>query len=493
MQNIHKLPWEDHKVRVAVIGDLIIDEYLDGTVNRISPEAPVPIHQVKGSRLTAGGAANVARNVQLAGGTAIIMGVWGNDQGAHQLNEILTQDGIDTSRVIVDHRRPTTRKTRITAGNHQIARIDWETTAPISAELQAQLISNLRTIDVDAMVVSDYGKGVLPPEFLTQIFTIARAKNIPTVVDPKGKDFAKYQGAYLITPNRKEAMEALGLDQPDNINKESLAEELKHRYHLQHVMITLGAEGMYCLFESNSESSTSYYLPAQAREVYDVSGAGDTVAAIMALGIGAKADIQTAMRAANTAAGKVVEKWGTQPILWEELKELWEQEASHHTNFQGTAGKIVTRETIRRILGQRGKRAHRVVFTNGCFDILHAGHISYLEAARAKGDLLMIGLNSDDSVRRLKGLQRPIIPCDERARLLAALACVDYVVQFDEDTPLELIEFVEPDVLVKGADWKVSEIVGADSVLSGGGRVEAITFVEGLSTSNIIKHIQSLT
>lgn len=466
----------------------MLDEYLDGIVNRISPEAPVPVHLVKRSSITAGGAANVARNIQLAGGEALVLGVCGKDSAADQLRELLRSDGIDIRGVCVDEQRPTVKKTRITAHHQQLVRIDWEEVKPIAPSMQDRLYQILEMESWDVLMLSDYGKGGLPEDFLRKLIKLARSRQKPVLVDPKGRDYDKYSGASLITPNRKEACEALGWENSNEWPAAKLAEELFKRHQIENILVTLGAEGMIGLSGGDGKSQ---HLPAFTREVFDVSGAGDTVVSIMALGLGSGLDLFASMRLANTAAGRVVEKWGTQPIKRHELIEALEQEAGKQSfGFIPSTRKILSASEAKQSLGPMGRRKQKVVFTNGCFDILHAGHISYLEEARSRGHLLVIGVNTDDSVRRLKGESRPIVPCEHRMRLLAALQCVDFVVAFEEDTPSALIEELMPDVLVKGSDYEVHQIAGAPFVLAAGGRVETIPFVEGLSTSDIVRRIQ---
>ncbi len=486
MASDNRLPWDAASVKIAVVGDLILDEYLDGVVNRISPEAPVPVHLVRKSSVTAGGAANVARNIQLAGGQALMIGVCGNDPAANQLKEILSSDGIDVRGIRLDSQRPTIKKTRITANHQQLVRIDWEEVKAISAEMQDGLYKHLESETFDVLVLSDYGKGGVPPEFMQRLISFGKKRGVPVVIDPKGRDYSMYAGATLITPNRKEACEALGWENNVNWPAKDLATALSKTYSIDNILVTLGPEGMLGL---NSKTGEIHALPAKAREVFDVSGAGDTVVSIMALALGAKSTIAEAMGYANVAAGRVVEKWGTQPIYREELIEALDEKA-RRTGFPSTSSKIKSVAQIKHSIGVMGKRKKKVVFTNGCFDLLHAGHISYLEEARGKGDLLVIGVNSDASLRKLKGESRPIIPCAQRMRLLAALQAVDYIVEFNEDTPAALITELMPDVLAKGADYEVHQIVGADTVMNAGGKVERIPFVPGLSTSEIVKRIQ---
>ncbi|SMF69445.1 D-glycero-beta-D-manno-heptose 1-phosphate adenylyltransferase [Pseudobacteriovorax antillogorgiicola] len=486
-QSHGRLPWEKTSARVVVVGDLILDEYLDGSVNRISPEAPVPVHLVQSSTATAGGAANVARNIQLVGGYCSIAGVCGNDGAADQLKQILKADDVDIKNIETDLDRPTVRKTRITANHQQLVRIDWEEVRPISQDLQERLLSRVKELSCDALLVSDYGKGSLPPEFLKQLISYAREQGVPVVVDPKGKDYSGYAGADLITPNYKEACEALGLDSNQNWDPEMLASKLKERFDLKNILVTLGAKGMLGL----TADGVVHHLAAVKREVFDVSGAGDTVVSIMALAMGSQTGFPEAMRLANLAAGCVVEKWGTQPITKSDLLAALDETTRHDFGWHATGRKIMDRASLKNEILNIQDQGRKIVFTNGCFDLLHAGHIAYLEEARSLGHGLVIGVNSDQSVRQLKGESRPIIPCEQRLALLAALECVDYVVSFDEETPAQLIQDLMPDVLVKGADYELHEIVGADTVTAAGGKVERIAFVDGLSTSDIVRRVKA--
>ena len=479
----------DTPVKIAVVGDLILDEYLDGSVNRISPEAPVPIHRVRDKTETAGGAANVARNVQLSGGNTYLLGVLGNDDAGQSLCRIIEKDGIDFSLTITSNDRPTIRKTRITANHQQLVRIDWEQIEPISSELQEQLFEKIQQCNADVILVSDYGKGCLTNHFLRKLIEYGKSTGKKVVVDPKGKDYSGYFGADLITPNRTEACEALGIDSAQNPDPIFLAQRLRDQFGIRNVLVTLGEQGMVGL-EEHAKPEQAIVLPALTREVFDVSGAGDTVIALMTLAWGSGSSLSDAMHIANVGAGIVVEKWGTQPITAHELKRALKIDQPASLKAGSSEAKIVAREEIPGLIGEKAQRRRRIVFTNGCFDILHAGHVSYLEEAKKRGDLLVVGVNSDESVARIKGPERPIIPCDQRMKLLAGLAAVDYVFSFPEDSSEKSIQWVSPDVLVKGADYSINEIVGADHVLGSGGIVERIKFVEGLSTTEIIEKVR---
>jgi D-beta-D-heptose 7-phosphate kinase/D-beta-D-heptose 1-phosphate adenosyltransferase len=486
------IPWLAGKrpVRVAVVGDVMLDEYLDGSVTRISPEAPVPVHLVTKTFHVPGGAANAALNVQLAGGEALLFSVTGDDDARRLLLAILGKDKVDCANMVPVSDRPTVRKTRITANSqHQLVRVDWERVHAITPETRAILVAGLRQATFDAVLLSDYGKGTLTPELLAEVIALAQDRKVPVIVDPKGRDYAKYRGATLITPNRKEACDALGLDAAGTETAEELGRQLQRTFGLENVLVTLGPKGMLLV----PKAGEAVALPAIAREVFDVSGAGDTVVALMALGLAARTKLVDAMHVANTAAAVVVGKWGTQPIYAHELEAALRARPDPATQSLATHGKVTTKETLQRLIKDPATRTRRVVFTNGCFDLLHPGHVEYLEAARSKGDLLVVGVNTDASVRALKGPDRPLVALESRMRVLAGLAAVDFVVPFGEATPLELITFLVPDVLVKGGDYSPDAqpgqpdyVVGEDVVRRAGGTVETIPLVAGQSTSALV-------
>ncbi|MEZ4742015.1 MAG: D-glycero-beta-D-manno-heptose 1-phosphate adenylyltransferase [Bdellovibrionota bacterium] len=491
MTAIFSLPWlkEKSPLTIAVVGDVILDEYLDGSVYRISPEAPVPVHTVLNSFQTAGGAANAARNIQAVGGKALLASVCGDDETSKQLEFILNKDGIDSSCLVKCDDRPTTKKARVTANHQQLLRIDWEKAHPIHKKQQDKLYEKLEQNTFSVLLISDYGKGTLPREFLARLIKLANDRSIPCIVDPKGKDFSRYQGSDLITPNTKEACEALGLDIEEGWSGEELGRKLQKNFGLSNVLVTMGSKGM--AFTPKTLDKNSISIKPKAREVFDVSGAGDTTVAIMALGLASGLDYEEAMQIANTAAGLVVEKWGTQPVFQNELEEALWNERLHPTKGQGYQSKIIKREILKSILQSPSIKKKKVVFTNGCFDILHAGHVTYLEKAKAKGDILVIGINSDESIKRIKGASRPLIPLEQRQTMLAALQCVDFVVSFSDDTPLSLIEYLQPDILIKGSDYQEKNIVGAEFVKNTGGAVEVIDLVPGISTTEIIRRARN--
>lgn len=494
------IPWlnKGRPLRVAIIGDVILDEYLDGQVNRISPEAPVPVHLVKSTVHGAGGAANAARNIQLAGGEAYILSVLGDDEAARRLKELLAKDGIDTSHMVTVDDRPTIRKTRVTSNAHQVVRIDWERVHPITQEAQEQLLKNLRGLQFDALLISDYAKGTMTHNLLSNALELAVQRGVPSTVDPKGRDFGKYLRATLVKPNRKEAIDALGLDQSADYSGVELGRRLQKTFGIKDVLVTLGPKGM--AYVPADENAEAVELPSVVREVYDVSGAGDTVISIMTLCLAARAPIAESVHIANTAGALVVEKWGTQPVSLRELEAALRERPEPGRFEFSTKGKVIDRDTLRMLLKTPTSRSQKVVFTNGCFDILHAGHVAYLEEARSRGNVLVVGVNSDESIQRLKGPQRPFVNLADRARMLAALGCVDFVVPFDEETPLELIKSLLPDVLVKGGDYRPEAgpsskdyIVGSDVVREHGGKVEALQLVPGLSTTALAAKIRSST
>ena len=318
------IPWLNlaRNFKVIVVGDVILDEYLEGEVNRISPEAPVPVHLVTATSHSAGGAANAARNIRLAGGDVVLLSVVGDDPAATDLLTLLNSDEIDTKYIQVSSDRPTTRKMRVTSASHQMLRIDWERVHPISNAEQNRLFQSFEQIEADALLISDYSKGLLPPFLVQRLLESAATRGIPSVVDPKGRDFAKYRGATILTPNRKEACDALGFDPSEKISGEELGRRLQKQFGLKNVLVTLGPKGMVWIPNHNDPTPQPVIaMPAAAREVYDVSGAGDTVAAIISLSLAARAQIDIAMHLANIAAGVVVGKWGTQPIRLNEIKD----------------------------------------------------------------------------------------------------------------------------------------------------------------------------
>ena len=469
--------------KILVVGDLMLDKYIWGKTRRISPEAPVQVVEVERDELRLGGAGNVLNNLLALGCRVAVGSVVGSDEDGRKLIALLHQAGVETDGVQQSVGRVTSRKSRVLASHQQMLRIDRESTAEISAEEQAGLLDFVRAQldEVAAVVLSDYLKGVLAPELLRQMIDLCRENGVPVVVDPKGADFSRYRGATLLTPNRREAEVATGIEISDETSLCVAGTKLLQEQQLDALLLTRSEEGM-SLFAADG---SIIHLPTEAREVFDVSGAGDTVVAVVGACLAAGFALGDAARVANLAAGLVVAKLGTSTVSALEISS----EAARRNRQQ--EGKIHSRADLTSLLEIQRARGKKIVFTNGCFDLLHAGHVKYLQQARNLGDLLVLGLNSDSSIRRLKGEKRPLLDETERAQILAALDCIDFLTIFEEDTPLELLQVVRPDILVKGGDYAPDEVVGRELVESYGGRIELIRFVDGKSTSNIIDKILS--
>jgi D-beta-D-heptose 7-phosphate kinase / D-beta-D-heptose 1-phosphate adenosyltransferase len=467
--------------KVVVIGDLMLDRYLWGNVQRISPEAPVPVLHLERTTETAGGAANVARNLSALGLDVFLVGVTGNDEGRELLLRELAADGLTTDGVLTASDRKTTVKTRVVGNRQQMIRIDEELAIPLALDDRQHVLAAAiaRLPEADALVLSDYAKGVLSEDLCRALIESARAHGLPVLVDPKGADFSGYAGASVVTPNRGELALATGTSAQSLDALLRAAAVLRETLNLELLVLTLSELGM-ALIEPNG----NHQIPAVAREVFDVSGAGDTVIATFAAGLAAGLGHFDTAHLANLAAGVVVGKVGTVPVTAQELLAAISGESALEQ-----AAKICELAAARTQVRRWQADGERVVFTNGCFDLLHVGHVTYLERARSFGHRLVVGLNTDDSVRRLKGPDRPLIGEDDRARVLAALASVDAVVLFDQDTPLELIEQLHPDVLAKGADYREEQVVGAAQVKARGGRVVLVPLVEDKSTTGIIERM----
>ncbi len=467
---------------VLVIGDLMLDRYLIGDVQRISPEAPVPVVLLKEQNDRAGGAANVAANLANLGITTRIAGCVGEDAEATTLLALINHLGIKSEAVIQSSERPTIAKTRVMSSHQQIVRIDQESQAALSEAENSELhILITRAIhDQPAIVIlSDYAKGVLSESTCRFIIETCHQAKIPVLVDPKGHDYTKYKGATALTPNKKETAEACGVSMNDNKALLAAAKQLKRSLDLDFLAVTRGEEGITLL-----EKDADHHIAATAKQVFDVSGAGDTVIATLAAGLIHGLSAQEALSLANTAAGIVVGKVGTVPI---QLDELLHELTSKNASKQ--ADKICDLPSLKNKVNTWRASHQKIVFTNGCFDLLHAGHVTYLEAAKKTGDKLILGLNTDRSVSALKGPTRPVIHENDRARVLAALEAVDAVILFDEDTPLNLIDLVRPDVIVKGDDYTEEQVVGGKEVKAWGGSVKLIPLVQGRSTTGILEKI----
>ncbi|HEC1794119.1 TPA: D-glycero-beta-D-manno-heptose-7-phosphate kinase [Campylobacter lari] len=445
------------KPKILVVGDFMVDHYIWCDCTRISPEAPVMVMKSQKEDKRLGGAGNVYANLKSFGAEVFALGLVGDDESGRFLKENLN------AKLLVEKDRKTPLKSRVLSHSQQVLRLDDEN--DFDTKLEDEIIKEYKKIakDYDAIVLSDYAKGVLTSKVTKALIEHANTLNLPILIDPKGSDFSKYQNATLLTPNKKEAIQALGVEKIDNLEK--ALKKLKDDLNLTYSIITLSEEGI-ALFDEKL-----HIVPAKALEVYDVTGAGDSVIAMLAYALALKVDIVKACELANDAAAVVVAKVGSVSVSLEEIKNL------KKASFED---KIKSKEELVKLLQDQ-----KVVFTNGCFDIMHYGHIKYLEKAKKLGDILVVGLNSDESVKRLKGNSRPINLEFQRACMLASMYFVDYVVIFDEDTPYELIEFLKPDVLVKGADYKDKEVVGSNLVK----KVELIDFEDGFSTTNIINRI----
>jgi D-beta-D-heptose 7-phosphate kinase / D-beta-D-heptose 1-phosphate adenosyltransferase len=470
------------KQHALVIGDVMLDRYLIGDVGRISPEAPVPIVLLNQQNERAGGAANVAANLALLGIKTHIIGCVGNDNEAKTLLDLLDKLGVDTNGICTSKNRPTIAKTRVLSGHQQMMRLDQESSALFSNDENSQLSSAIQAqlvLNPAVVILSDYAKGLLSEQVSQQIITQCKIKNIPVLVDPKGRDYRKYQGAVALTPNKKETAEACDttINDSDLIAK---ASALKNSLNLQFLAVTRGEEGITLLDES------THHLPAIAKQVFDVSGAGDTVIATLAAGLMNGLNPLESLQLANIAAAVVVGKVGTVPISQHDLLEaLSDQQSSEQ------AHKICDLAQLMQKVESWKKNKQKIIFTNGCFDLLHAGHVTYLESAKKRGDKLILGLNTDRSVRAIKGSTRPVVNENDRARVLAALESVDAVILFDEDTPINLINTIKPHVIAKGSDYSEDQVVGGKEVQSWGGEIALIDLVEGRSTSNIIKKMNA--
>ena len=465
--------------RVLVIGDLMLDRYFWGVVEKVSPEAPVPVVRLDHKSQTAGGAANVAANLSSLGCRVSVVGVIGADEDGRQLLELLRNSNIDTSGILSMADRPTICKTRILGGRQQMLRLDVEKSGELTLESNRLTLTEFeaRVRGCAAVILSDYGKGVLSDSVCQAIIRRGHEMGIPVFVDPKGLNYEKYAGCDLISPNRKELARATSADEGNLDALLQKGQQLRSDLQIEHLIVTLGELGITLL-----EAGGVQRFTAQAREVFDVSGAGDTVIATIAAATAAGLHLHEAIRLANMAAGIVIGKLGTIPISRDELLAAIAlgQETSQ-------TEKLHSLEALLQVAAQWRVAGERIVFANGCFDLLHVGHLALLEQAKREGDRLVVALNTDRSIRALGMAGRPIIAEDARARLVAALPYVDAVVLFDEETPLNLIRAVRPNVLVKGEDYAEEEVVGANEMRSWGGKVTLIPLVDGCSTTAILK------
>lgn len=464
---------------ILVAGDVMVDEYVLGDVERISPESPVPVLVAKERLRRLGGAGNVVRNLVSMGATVALFATVGSDNAGQWFKKHCYEIGVDTFWLKTDTMRPTTIKTRVVARNQQIVRIDEENTGCISKELETCVINEIKSVvpQIKGIIISDYGKGFLTPGILQTLLDEAKSENIPVLVDPKGMDFTRYKGATYITPNVREASLASGIDIRDGGSMELAGRTLLKQTGAQAIVVTRGRDGSSIITETSVE-----HFSVKPVEIVDVTGAGDTVISTLALSVASGLSIQEAIQLANLAASLVVARFGAATVTLDEMVDSLKLER------QGR--KVILGSDIDQALRHHRIRGHVIVFTNGCYDLFHAGHLELLRKASSFGDVLVVGVNSDKSVKRIKGQLRPIVPESERLAILSALNFVDYVVAFDDDTPQNLIKEVKPDILVKGEDWKGKTVVGENLVLERGGRVEFVKLVPGISTTELIKRIK---
>ncbi len=486
---MHKIDWVNFftkklgQLKIAVVGDVMLDRYYYGEVSRISPEAPVPVTKVLSESSNLGGAGNVATNLALLGTKVYLAGLVGRDDNAGKFSDLLDSFGIDSSGLVISDNRRTTTKLRVIGSSQQMLRLDFEEPLSLTLAEEQQLkdwFLGLLKKGLDGLVISDYAKGLCSLAFCHWLIDIANEHKIPVLVDPKGYEWEKYQGADFVTPNVKEMGEAV---KTSLVNKTEpvivAARDSLSRYGIKSVLVTRSEKGLS--YVSQQETFT---VPAAAREVYDVSGAGDTVAAVFLAAVAGGLSCTDAAVLANEAAGIVVGRVGTYAIRRDELLTcLLEKEYQQEKTYRP----LSWQEIDVLATGWR-KQGEKIVFTNGCFDLLHSGHIAYLEKAATLGHRLIIGLNTDDSVRRLKGQTRPLVGELDRARVLSALACVDMVILFAEDTPEKLIELIRPDVLVKGGDYQAEDVAGRQFA----GEVKIVDFEEGYSTTGVVEKIVRL-
>jgi D-beta-D-heptose 7-phosphate kinase/D-beta-D-heptose 1-phosphate adenosyltransferase len=463
--------------KILVIGDLMIDHYLWGSCERISPEAPVQIVDIAKETTVLGGGGNVINNLKALGANVSVSGVIGSDENGRELINLLKNIGVDVGGIIVQNGRKTSKKSRVIAASQQILRYDKESKEEIEESSVEKILNSLTNSvsSYDAVILSDYGKGVLTDELCQGVMRLCNKAGVKVLVDPKGSDYSKYSGAYLLTPNKKEAMLATKIEIKDKTSLKEALLKMKKEADLAISLITLSEDGI-AVFDDEMK-----IFPTVAKEVFDVTGAGDTVIASIAFAISAKKSIEDAAKFANLAAGVVVGKIGSATVTLDEIEEY---EATLHKST--SEAHIKSFEEIKAVVERYRANGKKVVFTNGCFDILHVGHVKYLQIAKSFGDILIVGLNSDASVSRLKGPSRPVNIAEDRAYLLAALEAVDFVVPFEEDTPYELIKMIRPDTLVKGGDYEGKSVVGTEFA----GELKLVDFVDGKSTTKTIQKIK---
>jgi D-beta-D-heptose 7-phosphate kinase / D-beta-D-heptose 1-phosphate adenosyltransferase len=471
-----------HAARVLVIGDVILDRYISGAVHRLSPEAPIPVLRPATNHCTLGGAANVAMNVATLGGQAILVGVTGNDQAGEEIAHLVAATPGIRSALVQINLRPTTSKTRFMTGSHQLLRLDEEVTDPLDREGVAAVLQAVDSLldEADVIVLSDYAKGVLCDGVLDAVLARALEKGRLVIADPKRPDFAAYRGASVLTPNEHEVRAATRIDALHDAEADRAGRMALEATGGDAVLVTRSAKGLTLV----CRDSEALHLPTRAREVADVSGAGDTLVAALAVALGAGAALPEAAMLANATAGISVSKQGTATVSRQELLD-----ALHLDDLVATDRKVASLEEAAEKAAEWRRRGLKVGFANGCFDLIHPGHVRLLSEARAACDRLIVALNTDASVKRLKGPTRPLQNEMARATVMASMAPVDLVTLFDEDTPLEMITALRPDVLVKGSDYTVDQVVGGDLVQGWGGKVVLVTLREGHSTTGTIRRM----
>ncbi len=461
--------------RILVVGDVMLDRYWHGDTSRISPEAPVPVVKIDNIEDSPGGAANVALNIAALGAACNLTGIVGNDAAGQSLQQALTAAGIACDFQQSDE-HPTITKLRVLSHHQQLIRLDFEKafSQRDSENLKSKIESLLK--EVDLVIFSDYKKGSL--QDISAFIDLVKATGIPILIDPKGEDFSKYKGATLLTPNLHEFEAIAGSceSEEDLVNK---ARQLIRELELEALLVTRGEHGMSLIQPDGNE----LHFPARSRDVFDVTGAGDTVISVLAAAMGAGKPLPEAVALANIAAGIAVSKVGTVAVSGPELRREVQQDSDSGRG-------VMSREQLLQAVTDAKANGEKVVFTNGCFDIIHAGHVGYLQDAKQQGDRLIVALNDDASVTRLKGAGRPINPIERRMAVVAGLEAVDWVASFDEDTPIPLLEKLQPDVLIKGGDYTIDEVVGADIVQAYGGKIKVLAFLDDCSTTGIVEKIQ---
>lgn len=467
--------------RILVAGDVILDRYLWGTVDRISPEGPIPILQIEREEQRPGGAANVARNLIALGADAACVSAIGDDIAGRLLVDVLEADGVDVSAVVTDPSRPTPIKTRCIGGSQQMLRIDRESASAIAPHTERKLANHIddQVAKVDLVIVSDYAKGSVTGEVLAAAMSAASKLAKPVIVGPKGADFSKYRGCSAVVPNLKELALATAMPLSSDVDVVAAAGALLRSIGCDFIVVTRGDDGMTLV----RREGAPLHIRTRSRHVYDVAGAGDTALATLGLALASNASPDDAVHLANAAGALAVTKVGVAAVTRAELLDDLGEEHGLRPAKIGTERELLPR------LAEHRDRHETVVFTNGCFDVLHVGHLRTLRHAKAQGDVLVVAINSDASARRLKGPHRPIVTQQERAEVLAALEDVDYVVIFEEDTPSQLLERLRPDVLVKGGDYQLDDVIGADIMTAWAGRVSVAPVVPGVSTTELAERI----